>query len=50
MPPFLQMENGGNRIDEIGTFMVVQWLRLHANDVGGLGYILRQGTEPACHN
>ena len=22
------MENGGNRIDEIGTFMVVQWLRL----------------------
>lgn len=28
MLPFLQRENGGNRIDEIGTFMVVQWLRL----------------------
>ena len=28
MLPFLQMENWGNRIEEIGTFMLVQWLRL----------------------
>ena len=30
---------------EVGTFVVVQWLRLHALNAGGPGSIPRQGTR-----
>ena len=29
---------------KVGDFLVVQWLRLHASNVGGLGSIPGQGT------
>ena len=29
-----------------GTSLVVQWLRLHTPNVGGLGSITGQGTRP----
>ena len=35
------------KITSIGTFLVVQWLRLHAPNAGGLHLILGQGTR-AC--
>ena len=33
------------KIHICGTFLVVQWLRLHAPNAGGQGLILDQGTK-----
>ena len=31
-----------------GNFLVVQWLRLHVPNAGGLPSIPGQGTKPTC--
>ena len=36
---------GGLELQRIGTPLLVQWLRLHAPNAGGLGLILDQGTR-----
>ena len=33
-------------IEQLGNFLVVQWLRLHASNAGGPGSIPGQGTKP----
>ena len=35
--------------DGLGTSLVVQWLRLHAPNAGGLGLIPGQGTRSHTH-
>ena len=34
----------------LGTFLVVQWLRLHALKAGAWGLIPDQELDPTCHN
>ena len=34
----------------MGTFLVVQWMRLHAPNTGDLGLIPGQGLDPTCRN
>ena len=33
-------------IEQLGNFLVVQWLRLHASSAGGPGSVPGQGTKP----
>ena len=39
-----------SRSEEEGTSLVVQWLRVHAPNAGGLGSILAQGLDLTCIN
>ena len=34
----------------IGTFLVVQWLRLHVSSEAALSSKPGQGTDPKCHS
>ena len=39
-----------SRSEEEGTFLVVQWLRVHAPSAGGPGSILARGLDLTCIN